>query len=141
MICEDRILFQMVHRKFFKSDRNCIIGGLMPFQIAWMGSIYAIMFSIGGLLVENGNILWSMVFFILFPLVRIARRFQEGKGYYVIGYMGQVGGDMRRPGGLISRKKRPAEFQFYLFIEILIIVFLLISAIAKITDFNKILQL
>ncbi len=106
----------------------------MVFQIAWIGSSYALMFSIGGLLLENGNILWSMIFLILFPVLRIARRFKEGKGYYIIGYMGQVGGDMRRPGGLIGRKNRPAEFQFYLFIEILIVVFLLISVIIKITE-------
>ncbi|MEZ4525487.1 MAG: hypothetical protein R2941_06150 [Desulfobacterales bacterium] len=108
----------------------------MPFQIAWLCFSYGLMFAIGGLLLENGNIFWSMVFLILFPLVRIARRFQEGKGYYIIGYMGEVGGDMRRSGGLIGRKNRPAEFQFYLFIEILTAVFLLISVIVKISKIS-----
>jgi hypothetical protein len=90
----------------------------------WLGASHAIAFSIAGMLFESGHPWIGASVFVGVPAWRLYRRFREPKGYYLLGYLGEVGGDRWERGGWISRQRNRSQFALCLASEIFVIAFL-----------------
>ena len=90
-------------------------------QVIWMMVSYAIVASIGMVLLEHDKAAIGIAILILFPTIRIARRFRKEGGYRLIGGAGVVSGDISQRGGFASRAKQPGFFWLCFFLEILTI--------------------
>lgn len=95
----------------------------MGFQIIWQILSYGVVFTVGSvLLLEVGSLWWSLAILVGVPLWRLYRRFQPGKGYYLIGRTRSVG----EPGGksgLVTRDDDPIRFKLLLLAEIGVLIF------------------
>ncbi len=103
----------------------------MAFQFVWLSFSYGVVFSFGVVILDQGQFIWAFALFVLFPVLRILNRFRNGKGYYIIGYIGEVGGELPIPSSYVTRYTTPLRFKFYLIIEVLIIGFLLASVFIR----------
>jgi hypothetical protein len=88
---------------------------------------YGLVFAIAAALRDGGYLAAAVVLAVLFPSVRIAHRWRKGEGYYRVGYIGRVGGEMRTPSGPIRRADSPQLFQFMVGVELAIVALLAIS--------------
>ena len=104
----------------------------MAVQFIWLLMSHGMLIAIGGALLEAGNTGWGLLFLLGTPALRIALRFRPGKGYYLIGYIGDVGGEMPTPSGVITHKRAPVRFRIMLGLELALIVFLWISVALRI---------
>jgi len=102
----------------------------MAFQIIWLCVSYGLVFAIAAALRQGGYLAAAIVVAVLFPAVRIAMRWRKGEGYYRIGYIGRVGGEMRTPSGPIRRADSPQLFQLMVLVELVIVGLLAISVFA-----------
>jgi hypothetical protein len=102
----------------------------MAFQIIWLCVSYGLVFAIAAALRDGGYLAAAIVVAVLFPAVRIASRWRKGEGYYRIGYIGRVGGEMRTPSGPIRRADSPQLFQLMMVVELVIVALLAISVFA-----------
>jgi len=94
---------------------------------------YGATFAIAAALFDAGNVVWGALLFFLFPVMRMSLRFRPGKGYYMIGYIGRVGGEMRTPSGMVTRQRDPIRFKILLFLEIATVAFLMVSVLYSLT--------
>ncbi|MFK7898919.1 MAG: hypothetical protein AB8G23_24025 [Myxococcota bacterium] len=79
-------------------------------QIIWLASSYGIVFSIVLVMLETGRPLLGGALAILFPLIRIYRRFGREGGYRLIGGAGVVSGSLSERGGVATRESSPFFF-------------------------------
>lgn len=90
-------------------------------QIIWLFVSYGFLFGIGAALADTGNVAGTAIVGGAIAL-RLALRFGRC-GYYLIGYVGEVGGD--RPGysGWVSKSQSPWRFKMLFAIELLVLTF------------------
>lgn len=96
-------------------------------QIIWLLFSYGVVFAVGGVLLQELGSLWGLALLVGFPAWRLYRRLRQGKGYYLVGYQGQVGGDLPTKSGLVTRRDDPVRFQILVLAEIGVLVFLAVS--------------
>jgi len=99
----------------------------MAFQFIWLCVSYGLVFAIAGALRDGGYLAAAIVVAVLFPAVRIANRWRRGEGYCRVGYIGQVGGEVRTPSGPIRRADSPRLFQLMVVVELVIVALLAAS--------------
>ncbi len=95
----------------------------MMFMLVWLCISYGFTFALGMVCVEANHIALSFLFFLGVPALRIYRRFQAGRGYYLIGYEGEAG-NIPNLSGRVTYQERPVRFKICLLLEVLLIGFL-----------------
>ncbi len=90
-------------------------------QVIWLLGSYALMASFGIVFLETGHSTIGYAILLLFPAIRVARRFRTQGGYRLMGGAGQVSGNISQRGGFASRTEQPFFFWACLFVEILAI--------------------
>lgn len=93
----------------------------MLFQLIWLCTSYGLIYAVGAALVEGAGLSWGLLLVVTLPAVRVHRRFQPGKGYYLVGYQGQVGGDRPTKSGLVTRSDDPVRFKLLVTAEVVIV--------------------
>ncbi len=99
----------------------------MAVQFFWLVLSHGMLISFGGALLEAGHPGWGLLFLLGTPALRIGLRFRRNKGYYLIGYVGEVGGEMATPSGVITLKSAPRRFKLMLGLELALVAFLWFS--------------
>ena len=100
----------------------------MIFQIIWQILSYGVVFAVGGVLLMETGTLWGLALLIGVPVWRLYRRFQPGKGYYLIGKIRSIG-DPGTKSGLVTRDDDPIRFNLLLVAEIAVLVFWVVSVL------------
>lgn len=90
----------------------------------WLGVSHAFVFGVAGALFEAGHPWFGAILFVGAPAWRLYRRFREPKGYYLLGYLGELGSDRWERSGWISRQRNPNRFALCLATEIFVIAFI-----------------
>jgi hypothetical protein len=103
----------------------------MAGQLVWLLASHGLLIGIGASLVDAGYALPGWLLMAGSPAARIARRFLPGKGYYLIGYVGEVGGSPSTPSGGITRRSAPLRFGVLLTLEVAIVVFILLGVLLR----------
>jgi hypothetical protein len=80
---------------------------------------------------ESGHYLWAAVLAMGLPALRIAARHRRRRGYYLLGYNDGPGGDFTRSSRWITREHQPQWFRLMVFIEVVIVVLLTASTMAR----------
>ena len=70
----------------------------------WLFASYALLLGVGAALLKEGLTAWALLLLVVAPLVRIVLRF-AGRGYYRIGYIGEIGEEDPEPSGWITRDR------------------------------------
>lgn len=98
--------------------------------LVWLCLSHGLLIGVGAALWEANAPVAGLLFLLVLPAARIFWRFR-GKGYYLIGYIGEVGGD--RPGysGWVHRRHEPIRFRLCLLMELAVVGFLWFGVIAR----------
>ncbi|MEO0803874.1 MAG: hypothetical protein AAFY57_16585 [Cyanobacteria bacterium J06642_2] len=98
-------------------------------QIIWLFISYGFLFGIGTALVDAGNVAGTAIVGGAIAL-RLALRFGH-RGYCLIGYEGEVGGD--RPGysEWVSKSQSPWRFKMLFGLELLVIAFFTVIGLQR----------
>lgn len=97
----------------------------------WLAATHALCITIGFVTYQE-NPFVGFVFILVIPAYRLFRRIVFDKGYYILGYEGEVGGDRPYLSRRIQLKNNPVTFKLLFAIEIVIILFFYVDAYAKI---------
>lgn len=100
-------------------------------QVIWLLFSHGMLVGIGGALLSAGLTTPGVVLLAGTPVLRIALRFRATGGYYLIGYAGEVGGDLATPSGTITRRSAPLRFSVLLGLEIALIAMLWLAVFLR----------
>lgn len=99
----------------------------MIVQIIWLLFSYGIVFAVGSALLSEMGSLSGLALIVGLPALRIYRRFRATGGYDLVGYQGEVGGDLPTRSGLVTRAGDPIRFRLLLVAEIAVLGFWVVS--------------
>jgi hypothetical protein len=94
-------------------------------HVLWLIVSHAILLVPAALLLDAGQLRCGLAVLVAVPALRIARRFDERKGYFIRGHSGSLAGShsLPRPDLHITRRTRPLLFRAFLCIEIAVVAF------------------
>jgi hypothetical protein len=99
-------------------------------QVLWLAVSYAFIGALAGVLLDSGWALGAAGVIILFPVLRIWRRFRPGRGYYLLSFFGEPGA-LRDWSIRATRQEYPALFKLMVVIEIAIVSIVCLVVISK----------
>lgn len=100
--------------------------------LAWLCVSNAVLLVPAMVLAEAGNYFWAAALALGLPALRIAARHRRQSGYFLVGYNDGPGGDFTRGSRRITRQDQPRWFRFLLVIEVVIVVLLAASVMARV---------
>jgi hypothetical protein len=99
--------------------------------LAWLCVSNAVLMVPAMVLAESGARVWAVALALGLPVLRIAARHRARRGYFLLGYNDGPGGDFTRRSRRITRQDQPGWFRLLLVIEVVIVVLLATSIMAR----------
>jgi hypothetical protein len=99
-------------------------------QVMWLFISYALALSASLVLLEMRQVLWFLLAVLLFPAVRIYRRWDPRRGYYIVG---RHWGSQRvvRRSFRVTKQEFPKLFTLMLLAELAIVSFVYVAAFSS----------
>lgn len=94
----------------------------MGMMIVWLIISHAMLIGIGVALMR-ADVLWlGLIFAVLIPGIRVARRFHPAGGYRLIGGQTPYAGNLSERGGRVLRAAEPRWFKLCLLAEVAVLI-------------------